>query len=99
MNKNIKIWLLVVVSGLLLIGASLVSGASDDDATACDSEDSQVAPLTEPLAAASIGIAGDLGIFQDGGENACLNCHSDQDRVKELAVEEETAESLSEGPG
>jgi hypothetical protein len=31
---------------------------------------------------------------------ACLDCHSDQDRLTELAVvEEKEAESLSSGPG
>jgi hypothetical protein len=33
------------------------------------------------------------------GDQACLGCHTDETRLKELAVEEEVAESPSEGPG
>lgn len=30
---------------------------------------------------------------------ACLECHTNQDQLQRLAVEEEVVESLSEGPG
>jgi hypothetical protein len=32
-------------------------------------------------------------------DTECLKCHQDQDRLKDLAVEEVVAETLSEGPG
>ncbi len=32
-------------------------------------------------------------------DTECLACHQDQDRLKELAVEDVQAETLSEGPG
>jgi hypothetical protein len=32
-------------------------------------------------------------------DQACLDCHTDEDRLKELAVEEESPETLSSGPG
>lgn len=32
-------------------------------------------------------------------DTACLECHMDQEQLKELAVEEVVAETLSEGPG
>ena len=32
-------------------------------------------------------------------DQACLDCHTDQERLVELAVEEEVVEAPSEGPG
>ncbi len=32
-------------------------------------------------------------------DTACLECHTDQEALKTLAVEEEVVESISEGPG
>ena len=32
-------------------------------------------------------------------DQACLDCHSDEDRLMALAVEEESPEALSSGPG
>jgi hypothetical protein len=96
MRKNVRIWLLVVIGGLFLLGASLASGASDQDTPACD--DAQQQSALDPTVAAYLDAGDQAAALQAAGE-ACLDCHADQTQVQALAVEEEVAESLSAGPG
>lgn len=91
-------WFILVLSGLAFIGAALASCAPDtsaperqipaDEAAAEAPVAVSIAePQSEPLVAAFV-------------EQACLDCHTDEERLKTLAVEEEEeAESLSSGPG
>jgi hypothetical protein len=80
------IWLVMIGLGGLLIGAALMSFASGHQALAeddCADQLVTVAAAAQPAA-------------QTG--NACLDCHTDEARLKELAVEVVT-ETVSEGPG
>lgn len=97
MHRRFKIWILVAVGTLLLLAAALVHTTASRAAAACNT-----APGSEgaasPIKAAQQGTPTDLALVQAAGEG-CLDCHADQEKVKALAVEEETAESPSEGPG
>ncbi|MCD4686553.1 MAG: hypothetical protein K8S97_11520 [Anaerolineae bacterium] len=96
MRNKVRIWLLVVMGGLLLLGASLASGASDQDTPACDEVQQQ--DILDPTVAAYLDAGDQAAALQAAGE-ACLDCHADQEMVQALAVEEEVDESLSDGPG
>jgi hypothetical protein len=79
-------WLVMFGLGGLLIGAALLSFANGRQALAeddCADQPVTVAAAAQPAA-------------QTG--NACLDCHTDEARLKELAVEVVT-ETVSEGPG
>ncbi len=92
MRIRVRLWLLLVVGALLLVGATLASGAEPDASVACEPESAGGDALPATAWAA------ETDLLQAAGEG-CLNCHADQERVKELAVEEEVDESHSEGPG
>jgi hypothetical protein len=80
------VWLVMIGLGGLLIGAALMNFGSGRQALAdddCADQPVVVAAAAQPAA-------------QTG--NACLDCHTDEARLKELAVEVVT-ESVSEGPG
>lgn len=96
MRKNARIWLLMVIGGVFLLGASLASGASDQGTPASD--DAQAQNALDPMVAAYLDAGDQTAALQAAGEG-CLDCHADQEMVQALAVEEEVEESLSEGPG
>jgi len=96
--RKLRIWLLFLIGGMLLLGATLASGASDSTEAECDPGIAGESDPSAPPVAASIETTLTSGLAQAAGE-ACLDCHSDKERVQELAVEDEPAESLSEGPG
>jgi hypothetical protein len=79
-------WLVMIGLGGLLIGAALMSFGNGRQALAED--DCADRPLTVAAAAQPPAQTG----------NACLDCHTDEARLKDLAVEEVT-ETVSEGPG
>jgi hypothetical protein len=85
-------WLLVVGVGVLFIGVALASGAADTPLS-----DHPGVVQAEDCAEAAADVPGVEAAVQTG-DNPCLDCHTDEERLTELAVEEET-ESLSEGPG
>lgn len=103
MKQRHGFWLLFIM-GVLLVLSSVVAACAPDKS----------APeLQEPAAPAepSGDSAADLPVAANEGsgaavasveftDDACLDCHADAERLKELAVEpEEPEESLSSGPG
>lgn len=96
MRNNVRFWLLVFMGGILLLGASLASGAPNQDTLACDEAPQQNA--LDPTVVAYLDAGDREAALQAAGE-ACLDCHADQAMVQSLAVEEEVDESLSSGPG
>ncbi|MGQ9849105.1 MAG: hypothetical protein ACUVSU_03545 [Aggregatilineaceae bacterium] len=97
MHRRLKIWILVAAGALLLIAAALVHTTASRAAAACNTASGNEGTAS-PIKAAQQGTPTDLALVQAAGEG-CLDCHADQEKLKALAVEEETAESLSEGPG
>jgi hypothetical protein len=97
MKKSHSLWLLVAVSGVLCVLAALVSCAPDTSAPELKMP-AQVAQVDEPQPGAEGGPPEiSTAAFVD---QECLDCHTDQEALQRLAVEEEgEAESLSEGPG
>lgn len=49
--------------------------------------------------AAGPALSSPLGQMEPFSDQACLNCHTDEERLQTLAVAEEKSESLSSGPG
>lgn len=98
MNK--RLWFFVVLTGLL--SAVLLSACGQDRsapelATQEDTQDETAdLPTTAEPGTVAAGQAVAAVAFTD---QACLTCHTNQDILKALAVEEDTAESLSSGPG
>ena len=98
------VWLMVLLAGLLFVGAALASGST---ATAAPEEgDNEVAMAlagdcdNESGTSASINGLPDMDLITgQSNDQACRDCHTNEEQLRELAVEEEAAESLSEGPG
>ena len=92
------VWLLVLLAGLLFVGAAFASDTATPDggtamALADDCED-------EPGASVSIDELPNAALISgQSDDQACRDCHTNEELLKELAVEEEAGESLSEGPG
>lgn len=103
MRRYASISTLLVVLGLLMLVAALTSCAPDTSAPEFNSEiaqgdsaDDQVASDTADSDETDSGKAIAQIAFTD---QACLDCHTDEARLQELAVEDEPTEELSEGPG
>ena len=99
MHKHI--WLLVVLGGVLLLGAALVSCAPDTSAPEVQgrAEGAQLDVEDEAPAEQADTDTGEAVAMTEFTDQACLDCHSDEESVKTLAVEEEDTEELSSGPG
>ncbi len=102
MKKHHVLWLLIAAAGLLLVAAGLAGCAPDTTAPELQAQAVE-AQLPTDLPDDTVpvsdqpGQAVEVPVFTD---TACLDCHTDEDRVQELAVEEEPdEESLSSGPG
>jgi len=100
MKQRHGLWLLLILGTLLLVGAALASCAPDTSAP-----ERQV-DVEEPGGAAQAVTAEPLQIDTSTGidaveftDVACLDCHTNEELLKELAVEEEEPEVLSSGPG
>jgi hypothetical protein len=103
--RNMKlfrhVWLLVLLVGLSFVGAAFAGDAADSTtptvdggvavglADDCDDEPSDA--VFDDLADAAL-------LPSQSDDQACRDCHTNEELLKELAVEEEV-ESLSEGPG
>ena len=91
-RRRDAIWGISVALALLSVGL-----------LACTPDKS--APTLEPQAIAAANQTGDLApvsapVELQAPDIACLNCHTDQERLMELAVpKEDTGEKLSSGPG
>ncbi|MBN1563830.1 MAG: hypothetical protein JXA10_08320 [Anaerolineae bacterium] len=101
------VWLLVLLAGLLFVGAAFASEATD---SATSQDDGAVAIALADDCGDELGTsasindlpdnAPDAGLLEGSSDDqACRDCHTNEELLKELAVEEEETESLSEGPG
>ncbi len=97
MQRRFWVWLLIATGALLLGAAALLYSATGPAVAACNTAPSGDSTTSAERGAQQSAPA-DLALVQAAGEG-CLNCHADQEKVKALAVEEEPAESLSEGLG
>ncbi len=97
MKRHRSIWLLLGIGGLLLLGAALTGCRPDTTAP----ELTKVVQAEQPTPSnASTGV--EVGITDttqvEFTDQACLNCHTNQDILMALAVDEPEV-SLSSGPG
>ncbi len=97
MNRVQSIRPLLLHGSLLLLAAGL-AGCKPDTSIPKPSE---TALAARPTATASLEAT--IPVTESPAElftdTECLDCHTDQDTLKELAVEEVQTASLSEGPG
>lgn len=96
-----------LLTGLLVSAAALASCAPDTSAPELQPRRETIAPagadagaadepdLTPTLNAAEIALTAQAVALANAG---CLQCHTDEEQLRSLAVEEEVV-SLSEGPG
>lgn len=102
MQRYLRFSTLLVAIGLLFVLAALTSCAPDTSAPEINSEVAQNVADDQTPSDASDSDDNENGkaiaqiAFTD---QACLDCHTDDVRLQELAVEDEPTESLSEGPG
>lgn len=105
MKRHPGLYLLLVVAGVLLVGAALAGCAPDKSAPTLVPQDTPTpaATLAVPSADATPDDVqpNDDSMIADAEftDLVCLDCHSNQELLQDLAVEEEPTESLSEGPG
>jgi hypothetical protein len=96
------VWLLVLLAGLLFVGAAFASDAPKS--TTSGTNGGVVMGLVDdcndvPSASASIDELPDAALITgQSDDQACRDCHTNEELLQELAVEEEV-ENLSEGPG
>jgi hypothetical protein len=105
MKQHHGLWLFVVIGAWLLVGAALASCAPDTSAPELNTEartENLVTP-TDPVEVAQADPADTDSPAADVpaavSDTYCLDCHTNQEIMQGLAVEEETGEALSEGPG
>lgn len=101
MKRYRPIWLFVVTNSL--VWAALTGCAPDTSAPELDADAREVRIAAENsalTATAPASVPAETAVTTEPFiDTACLECHMDQEQLKELAVEEEVTESLSEGPG
>lgn len=85
---------LLAIVGLLLVGC-----APDTSAPTLQSRPTEETPPTEAVAAAPT-VSNVMSRVPPFTDTACLNCHTDQPALVELALPEDADhEALSSGPG
>ena len=97
MKRHRRFWLLLGIGGLLLLGAALTGCRPDTTAP----ELTKVAQVEQPTpsnASTDVEVSTSDTPLVEFTDQACLDCHTNQDILKALAVEE-TQVSLSSGPG
>jgi len=97
MKRHRTLWLLLGIGGLLLLGAALAGCRPDTTAPELQ-QVAQAEPLTPPNASTDVEVGTTDTTLVEFTDQACLTCHTNQDILKALAVDEETV-SLSSGPG
>ncbi len=96
-------WLFLVMMGLVLLAAVLSGCAADTTAPELQPRPTDENIPTPVANLAEVG-AGGMETVGEGTPEveftdfACLDCHTDEEQLKALAVEEKK-ENLSEGPG
>ncbi|MCB9436432.1 MAG: hypothetical protein H6673_05480 [Anaerolineales bacterium] len=93
MNARRSAWLLIGLGLFMALGATLVSCAPDTTAPALQIQ--LTAAPDNDTAAQPTAVAMDTENRED---QACLDCHTNQELLAELAVEE-VVENLNSGPG
>ena len=94
---------LLIITGLLLSSMVMMAGCGQDTSAPVLSE--AVADADTTLATTSEDTSSDVETLPTVGQVepftdvACLDCHTDQVRLVDLAAPEEETEKLSEGPG
>ena len=109
MKRYPGLYFLMVIAGAFFIGAALTSCSPDKTAPEfTPSEDAMSEPTVSDDVMESVPVDDNSLDTVTGGvavadatftDFVCLDCHSNQELLQELAVEEESTESLSEGPG
>ncbi len=104
MPRKLSIFTYLVAASLLLLVAALTSCAPDTSAPELQREVAEVDVVNDQApsdtAESDTTDTGKTVAQVAFTDQACLDCHTDQARLQELAVEEENeGESLSEGPG
>lgn len=92
MNARRSAWLLIGLGLFMALGATLVSCAPD---TTAPTLQTQLTAAPDADAAQPTVVAMNDEARED---QACLDCHTNQELLVELAVEEEVV-SLNSGPG
>ncbi len=82
---------------VLLLGGAQIAGAWEAESPPPHSLSIPVADAPSSQSSPIVGLMPDAQSPADEDEN-CIACHSDAERLQELAVEEEE-ENLSSGPG
>lgn len=98
--QRLKIGLLLATGIMSVAGGVLVAYAADgspETASAgvpeCDTSAVRVASISYPSQQSQVSLP------EDFTDLACIDCHTDQARLTQLAKPQEDAEKLSEGPG
>ncbi len=104
MRTIFRPWLLGTIGGLLIVAAlascSPDTSAPDFNEAARDERDRQTQEGPPPTLIALVPEATLLAIATPNTTDAiCLDCHSNEELLRELAVEDNEPESLSSGPG
>ncbi len=97
MKRHRTFWYLFGIGGLLLLGAALAGCRPDTTAPELQ-QVAQAEQLTPPSASTDVEAGTTDAALVEFTDQACLTCHTNQDILKALAVEEEKV-SLSSGPG
>ena len=97
MKRHRRFWLLLGIGGLLLLGAALTSCRPNTTAPELQ-QVAQAEQLTPPSVSTPVEVGSAGTTLVEFTDQACLTCHTNQDILKALAVDEEQV-SLSSGPG
>jgi hypothetical protein len=82
----------------LFFGAAVLMGCMPDTSAPELPDTGQATTPTAAVSADTINLPVEFAA-EPFVDVECLACHQDEEQLKELAVEEEAPESLSEGPG
>lgn len=83
---------------LVMVGLMLIGCTPDTTAPTLQSQPTNAPPQTGDVAD-TFAVSDVMTTVPPFTDTACLNCHTDQAALTELAKPEEETESLSSGPG
>lgn len=97
MTKKQSVTGFIILLGVAMLLAGLVAScAPDKSAPVLEARITPTSPDNVSADLITTEMVADLEPFTD---TECLDCHTDQVRLVELALPEEAGETLSEGPG